>query len=204
MLRPGADDRRRVSAGSGGSPAGTGSRSPTPAASRCSRSTRRSTTTASRSARTYDGSMHRFTPEIAVAHAGAARRRHPDGARRVPAAAVAAGRWSRSPSSAPRRGRARARAAHRRDDQALFGIVQGGVDATLRGRERAAHRRARLRRLRHRRADRWARPATRCCRRSPPRSAHLPDRPAALPDGRRRSRRRSSRPSRSASTSSTA
>ncbi len=37
---------------------------------------------------TYDGSMHRFTPEAAVRHPGAARRRHPDGARRVPAAAV--------------------------------------------------------------------------------------------------------------------
>ena len=41
---------------------------------------------------TYDGSTHRFTPEIAVARPGAARRRHPDGARRLPAAAEPAAR----------------------------------------------------------------------------------------------------------------
>ena len=55
---------------------------------------------------TYDGSSHRFTPEIAVAHPGAARRRHPDGARRVPAAAVAA-------RGHPARGRAHRRRGRR-------------------------------------------------------------------------------------------
>ena len=35
----------------------------------------------------YDGSTHRLTPGVGGRHPGAARRRHPDGARRVPAAA---------------------------------------------------------------------------------------------------------------------
>jgi queuine tRNA-ribosyltransferase len=35
-------------------------------------------------------------------------------------------------SNAPRRGRARAKAAHHRPDQALFGIVQGGISETMR------------------------------------------------------------------------
>ena len=57
---------------------------------------------------------------------------------------------SRSPSSAPPRGpRGPRRPPARR--QSLFGIVQGGIDEVLRPRARA-HRRARLRRLRHRRA----------------------------------------------------
>ena len=103
---------------------------------------------------TYDGSTHRFTPEIAVAHAGAARRRHPDGARRVPAAAVAARRHPHAPSSAPRRGRQRARdgTSPRRP-----GAVRHRPGRHRRGaarRERRAHRRARLRRLRHRRPQR--------------------------------------------------
>ena len=52
----------------------------------------------------YDGSTHRLTPGVGGRHPGAARRRHPDGARRLPAAAQPARRSSSSPSSAPRRG----------------------------------------------------------------------------------------------------
>ena len=85
---------------------------------------------------TYDGSMHRFTPG-----GGGARRRSCSAptsrwcstcARRCRARPTSCG-WR---SSAPPAWAVRARAAHRRDDQALFGIVQGGIDATLRGRER--------------------------------------------------------------------
>ena len=47
--------------------------------------------------------------------------------------------WCASPSSARPRGPARARAAHRRDDQALFGIVQGGIDEALRAESARAH-----------------------------------------------------------------
>ena len=121
------------------------------AGSRCSRWTRRSTTTASRSAASYDGSTHRLTPESAVATQellGADIQMVLDVCPPLPSppdvvelAVERTAAWA-----------ARARAAHRRDDQALFGIVQGGVDEALRADERQAHRRARLRRLRHRRA----------------------------------------------------
>ena len=84
--------------------------------------------------------------------AGAARRRHPDGARRLPAAAVARPRSIRLAVERTAAWAKRARAAHDRDDQALFGIVQGGVDEALRAESARADRRARLRRLRHRRA----------------------------------------------------
>ena len=132
----------------------------------------------------YDGSTHRFTPESAVAHAGAARRRHPDGARRVPAAAVAD------------RGRAHSGRAHvgmgttgpRRAPAQRPGAVRDRPGRRRRGdarRARQAHRRPRLRRVRHR----WA------VRRRDPRAdaagARRGDRapaarPAQVPDGRRR------------------
>jgi queuine tRNA-ribosyltransferase len=80
---------------------------------------------------TYDGSSHRFTPEIAV-HTqellGADIQMvldvcpplpSPDEVIRVAVDRTAA--WA-----------ARARAAHRRTDQALFGIVQGGISEPLR------------------------------------------------------------------------
>jgi queuine tRNA-ribosyltransferase len=80
---------------------------------------------------TYDGSLHRFTPESAV-HTqqllGADIQMvldvcpplpSPDSVVRLAVERTAA--WA-----------ARARQAHRRDDQSLFGIVQGGVDPTLR------------------------------------------------------------------------
>ena len=68
----------------------------------------------------------------------------------------------------------RARAAHRRDDQALFGIVQGGIDEAMRAEHAERTADARLRRLRHRRAVASGRPASRCCRRSPRRSSTCP------------------------------
>ena len=80
---------------------------------------------------TYDGSMHRFTPEIAVRTQellGADIQMvldvcpplpSPDSVVRLAVERTAA--WA-----------ARARAAHERPDQALFGIVQGGVDEALR------------------------------------------------------------------------
>jgi queuine tRNA-ribosyltransferase len=80
---------------------------------------------------TYDGSSHRFTPESAV-HTqellGADIQMvldvcpplpSPDHVVRLAVERTAA--WA-----------ARARASHRRDDQALFGIVQGGIDPVLR------------------------------------------------------------------------
>ena len=80
---------------------------------------------------TYDGSMHRFTPEIAV-HTqellGADIQMVLDVCVSLP-----------SPPDVVRLGlertsawAARAKAAHQRPDQALFGIVQGGVSETMR------------------------------------------------------------------------
>lgn len=81
---------------------------------------------------TYDGSRHRLTPEGAVAiqeALGADIQMVLDVCCGLPApddvVRLAADRtlaWA-----------ARARAAHRREDQSLFGIVQGGVSPTLRG-----------------------------------------------------------------------
>ena len=80
---------------------------------------------------TYDGSSHRFTPEIAV-HTqellGADIQMVLDVCPPLPSSPevirVAVERTSAWA--------ARASVAHRRDDQALFGIVQGGVDEVLR------------------------------------------------------------------------
>ncbi len=80
---------------------------------------------------TYDGSLHRFTPEVAV-HTqqllGADIQMVLDVCPPLP-----------SPPDVIRRAvertaawAARAKSAHQRTDQALFGIVQGGVDITLR------------------------------------------------------------------------
>lgn len=80
---------------------------------------------------TYDGSRHRFTPEIAVATQellGADIQMVLDVCPPLPSppevvrlAVERTAAWA-----------ARARGAHRREDQALFGIVQGGVDPVLR------------------------------------------------------------------------
>jgi queuine tRNA-ribosyltransferase len=80
---------------------------------------------------TYDGSSHRFTPEIAVDTQellGADIQMVLDVCPPLPSppdvirlAVERTATWA-----------ARAKAAHRRDDQALFGIVQGGVSEALR------------------------------------------------------------------------
>ena len=91
---------------------------------------------------TYDGSSHRFTPEIAV-HTqellGADIQMVLDVCPPLPSppdvirlAVERTSAWA-----------ARAKAAHQRDDQALFGIVQGGSQRGDARRERAAHGRAR-------------------------------------------------------------
>ncbi len=80
---------------------------------------------------TYDGSYHRFTPEIAVAtqeKIGADIQMVLDVCTSLPAEpSVVRLALERTTEWA-----ARARAAHRREDQSLFGIVQGGVDASMR------------------------------------------------------------------------
>ena len=88
---------------------------------------------------TYDGSTAHLSPERG-AHPGATRRRHPDGARRVPRAARAhrgggdtvdrTAHWAEQARAAFTAGET-AR-TDRGLQQAQFGIVQGGVDAELR------------------------------------------------------------------------
>ena len=80
---------------------------------------------------TYDGSKHRFTPEIAVRTQellGADIQMVLDVCPPLPSpdhvvrlAVERTGAWA-----------ARAKAAHQREDQALFGIVQGGIDEEMR------------------------------------------------------------------------
>jgi queuine tRNA-ribosyltransferase len=80
---------------------------------------------------TYDGSMHRFTPEIAVDTQellGADIQMVLDVCAPLPSSPEVI-RLALDRTSAWAQ---RARAHHRREDQALFGIVQGGVDAVLR------------------------------------------------------------------------
>ena len=115
---------------------------------------------------TYDGSMHRFTPEGAVATQellGADIQMVLDVCPPLPSphdvvrlAVERTASWA-----------VRARAAHRRADQALFGIVQGGTDTVAACRERATHHRARLRRLRDRRSLGRRVTRARCSRPSP-------------------------------------
>jgi queuine tRNA-ribosyltransferase len=80
---------------------------------------------------TYDGSTHRLTPESAVLiqeQLGADIQMVLDVCPPLPSPApVVRTAVERTAAWA-----ARARASHRRTDQALFGIVQGGVDAALR------------------------------------------------------------------------
>jgi queuine tRNA-ribosyltransferase len=80
---------------------------------------------------TYDGTMHRFTPE-SVVHTqellGADIQMVLDVCPPLPSPPdVIARAYERTSAWA-----ARARDAHERDDQALFGIVQGGIDSDLR------------------------------------------------------------------------
>jgi queuine tRNA-ribosyltransferase len=80
---------------------------------------------------TYDGSMHRFTPEIAVdtqEKLGADIQMVLDVCTSLPAEPqVVRLALERTHAWA-----LRAKAAHRREDQSLFGIVQGGTDAAMR------------------------------------------------------------------------
>ena len=80
---------------------------------------------------TYDGSTHRFTPESAVATQellGADIQMVLDVCAPLPSPPdVIRCALDRTTAWAQR-----AKAAHRRDDQALFGIVQGGIDPVLR------------------------------------------------------------------------
>ena len=78
----------------------------------------------------------------------------------------------------------RCRRAHTRADQALFGIVQGGIERGAAPEQRGAHGLARLRRLRARRPR--PRRGARAPRRSRARGARrAAGRGAALPDGHR-------------------
>ena len=85
----------------------------------------------------YDGSSHRLTPESAVATQellGADIQMVLDVCPPLPSPPAS---WS-WPPGAPRRGRSAPAHAHRRDDQSLFGIVQGGTSEALRARSAAA------------------------------------------------------------------
>ena len=75
------------------------------------------------------------------------------------------------------------------------GSSRAATDRTCGSRSARAHRRARLRRLRASAGCRWGRPVTRCCRRSPRRSASCPPTSPATSWGWA-TRCRSSRPSR--------
>lgn len=80
---------------------------------------------------TYDGSSHRFTPEIAVAVQqliGADIQMVLDVCPPLPASAEVV----RTAVERTAQWAKRARAVHERDDQSLFGIVQGGTDPRLR------------------------------------------------------------------------
>jgi queuine tRNA-ribosyltransferase len=80
---------------------------------------------------TYDGSRHRLTPESAVAaqeQLGATIQMALDVCPGLPAPAPVVRQAAERTAAWAKR----ARAAHQRPDQALFGIVQGGVDVGLR------------------------------------------------------------------------
>ena len=119
------------------------------------RSATRSTTTGSPSAATTTARSHRFTPErsiaiqealgpdVAVAFDQPGRRRRPPIRGDVAIATERTHRWAE-----------RSLAAHRRTDQALFGVIQGGLDPELRRRSTTLHRRPAVRRDQHRRPRR--------------------------------------------------
>ena len=130
---------------------------------------------------TYDGSTHRFTPEIAVRTQellGADIQMVLDVCPPLPSppdvirlAVERTAAWAG----------AGARRAHRRDDQALFGIVQGGVERGDCGPRAPSAPSSSTSTATASAGSAWGRPAARCCPRSPPRSAHLPaDRPRYL------------------------
>ena len=142
----------------------------------------------------YDGAAARFTPESRRGDPGAARLRHRDVPRRLPAAAD---RPRRELEEAVRLhdalGGAAARRAARADGQLLFGIAQGGIRS---GAAPALDRGARsssTSTATRSAASRSARTAARCSRRPPGRAELLPRGQAALLHGHRRPARASSR-----------
>ena len=130
---------------------------------------------------TYDGSAHRLTPEAAVdvqELLGADIQMVLDVCPPLPSPPEVVRLAVERTAAWAARGPGRATGA---TGQALFGIVQGGIDARAAGRERPPHRRPRLRRLRHRRAVGGRDAAPRCCRRWPRPPAELPaDQPRYL------------------------
>ena len=211
MLKPGRRRDRARSAGCTASPTGPATCSPTPAATRSSRSspaaTSPSTTTGVTFRSTYDGGTHRLTPESAVEIQTHARQRHPDGARRVRAAPVGRRRRCGRRSTAPRAWAARARADVPRPGAARAEPVRhraGRHRPRPARRERRAHPRGRLRRLRHRRAVGRASRATAMLETLAATVAAPPRRPAAVPDGARRPDRHGRGGGARASTCSTA
>ena len=98
----------------------------------------------------------------------------------------------------------RCRDAHRRPDQALFAIVQGGTDIDLRAECAAALVTTRFPRLRPGRLQRRRDAEQQMLAALAPSAAVLPAEQAALPDGRRPAERFARRRRRAASTCSTA
>ena len=146
----------------------------------------RSTRTASPSGRHLDGSTHRFTPEHSIAVQEALGSDIAVCLRPARAAARLdrAPRWPKRPR-ARTAGRSAASRAHERPDQALFGIIQGGLEPDLRAESTRAIAGAALRRPLHRRPGRRrdAGAAPRGPRRR--RAAAGRRSAAALPDGPR-------------------
>ena len=125
---PHAPARRRAwspaRAGCTGSWTGTATCSPTRAASRSSRSSPRSTTTAPRSGPPTTARSTASRPRAAVDVQAQLGRRHPDGARRLPAPARRRRRSCAARSTAPRLWADRARARSWRHDAARPGPVR--------------------------------------------------------------------------------
>ena len=127
-----------------------------------------------------DGSTHRFTPESSIAI------QENLGADIIMAFDECAPPYDRAEiERAMQRTHAwaeRCLRAHTRPDQALFGIVQGGVFPELRARSAEIHRQPGLARSRHRRAF-GGRDQGRDARHAGSGQRHPARRQAALPDG---------------------
>ena len=135
---PGRRDRRRPRRPAPLHRAATATCSPTPAASRSSPSAPQVDDDGVTFRSTYDGSTHRLTPEAAVRIQellGADIQMVLDVCPALPAPER---RWCAPPWTARWRGRPGPGTCHRRRDQALFGIVQGGVDPDCGPRARPA------------------------------------------------------------------
>ena len=191
MLKPGRRRRSRRSAACTASPTGRATCSPTPAATRSSRSSPAATWPRRRRRHVPVHLRRRHPPphaRVGGRHPDAARQRHPDGARRVRAAPVAARRAAG--------GRRPHRRVGRRGPGPTF-LAPGPARAEPvrhragrhrprpARRERRAHPRGRLRRLRDRRAVGRGVPR-RHARHPGGHAPAAPRRPAPLPHGPRR------------------